>query len=130
VPAPPAARGNGGGGWTLAFDAFWQAYPRQAGRPAARRAWERALRRGADPAAIVAGAQRYAADPNRADEYTKNPEGWLDDGRWEDGPLPQRTQGLSRMQRALGASQAARSATARDSVVSLPPRGLAAGGQP
>jgi hypothetical protein len=127
VPSAPAARVNGGG-WALAFDAFWQAYPRKVGKQAARRAWDAALRRGADPAVIVAGAQRYAADPNRADEFTKYPQGWLRDGRWEDGPLPQRTEGMTRMQRAGQASAALREARTRDSVVSLPPRGLAAGG--
>lgn len=119
----PAARANGGS-WMLAFDEFWSAYPRKQGKQEARRAWNAALRRGADPGAIVAGARRYAADPNREPEFTKMAQGWLNGGRWADDPLPERTGGLSRTQRAARASRARRdlagAAFTRDSVVSLP----------
>jgi hypothetical protein len=40
---------------------------------------------------ILAGAKRYAADPNREDEFTAHPSTWLNQDRWLDGPLPQRS---------------------------------------
>jgi hypothetical protein len=86
APATPPGRSH-----DLAFAAFWQAYPRKVGKPKARQAWERALRRQPDPAAIVAGAQRYAADPARYDEYTAHPTTWLNRDGWDDPALPART---------------------------------------
>ena len=72
-----------------AFDEFWRVYPRKVGKRAAREAYEQATRE-AEPAAILAGAQRYAADPNREAQYTPHPTTWLRQGRWEDDPLPPR----------------------------------------
>jgi hypothetical protein len=81
--SPPA------GSMTVGFDAFWDVYPSTAGKAGARKAWAKAVRR-ASPADIIAGAKRYRDDPNREDRYTKHAQGWLNDGRWEDGPLPAR----------------------------------------
>ncbi len=83
------------------FDEFWQAYPRKVGKRAAREAYDQATRE-ADPAVILAGAQRYAADPNREAQFTPHPTTWLRQGRWEDDPLPprkaaQQTGGARRM---------------------------------
>lgn len=75
------------------FEAFWKVYPYKAGKIDARKAWGQALAKGADPRAIAAGAERYAGDPNREPQYTKMPAGWLRDGRWEDAPLPSRSNG-------------------------------------
>ena len=75
-----------------AFDAFWAAYPRKADKKKARQAWTRAIR-DADPKTIIAGAENYAADPNRVDQYTKLPASWLNAGAWENGALPERTGG-------------------------------------
>lgn len=73
------------------FDAFWRAYP-QAGRRdkiRARAAFLKAVK--LVPAdVLVDAAQRYADDPNRADEFTKLPSTWLNAGAWENGPLPPR----------------------------------------
>lgn len=71
------------------FDKFWVTYPRREGKEAARKAWRKAIRR-AKPAEIIAGAARYRDDPNRDPAYTKHPGPWLNAGRWEDDPLPQR----------------------------------------
>ena len=81
-PRRLAARGG--------FDEFWQAYPRKAGKRVAREAYEQAIRE-ADPAVILAGAKRYAADPNREAQFTPHPTTWLRQGRWEDDPLPPRS---------------------------------------
>jgi len=85
--APPAVRDDA---LTLVgFDAFWRVFPRKVGKPSAKRAWGRAIRR-ANPVDIIAGAERYRDDPNREDEFTKYPGPWLNDDRWEAPPLPPR----------------------------------------
>lgn len=72
------------------FDRFWDAYPRRVGKKAAYVAWTKAVTE-ADPETIIAGALRYANDPNRDDTYTAHPQTWLRAGRWDDEPLPART---------------------------------------
>lgn len=86
-PAAPARRPPQG--QLLGFDAFWREYPRKVGKPSARRAWDKAIRR-ADAARIIAAAAAFAADPNREAQYTAHPSTWLNDDRWEAGPLPER----------------------------------------
>lgn len=74
VPAAPPAT----------FDEFYFAYPRKVGRAAAQRAFERAAKT-TDPAVIVAGARRYAVDPNLPDkQFIPHPSSWLNAGRWDD----------------------------------------------
>ncbi len=93
-----------------AFLEFWAAYPLKRDKGKALPAWERAIRRivganegasygatGANLGALVGanrilvdGAIRYANDPNRVDQFTKYPEGWLNGDGWEDEPLPSR----------------------------------------
>lgn len=72
------------------FERFWDAYPRKSAKGTARKAWSRASLR-ADPETIIAGAERYAADGNRLDEFTAHAATWLNGDRWEDDPLPART---------------------------------------
>ena len=64
-------------------------YPRRQGRGAARKAWNAAIRK-AQPLEIIAGAQRFADDPNREPAYTPHPSTWLNQERWADDPLPRR----------------------------------------
>lgn len=71
------------------FAAFWQAYPRKKGKQQALRAWEKAIKTGADPTVIVAGAERYALERTGEDpQYTAHPATWLHAGRWDDEPDP------------------------------------------
>lgn len=71
------------------FEAFWAAYPRRSAKGAARKAWPKALRAaGGDPSVIVAGAERFARDPNRVDTFTPHASTWLNAERWSDPPLP------------------------------------------
>lgn len=72
------------------FDRFWKAYPRRTAKAQARKAFEKAVRR-ASPEGIIAGAQRYADDPNRDPTYTAHASTWLNGDRWTDEPLPPRT---------------------------------------
>ena len=69
------------------FDRFWAAYPKKVDKRAAFTAWRTATKR-AQPSAIVAGAERYAADPGRSPQYTKNPATWLRADSWDNEPLP------------------------------------------
>lgn len=80
-----------------AFERFWVAYPTEGRRdkPKARALFVAALKRRVDPADIIAGATRYAADPNRGAEFphqtsTKYAQGWLSGERWNDPPLAPR----------------------------------------
>ena len=75
---------------TEAFDRFWSVYPRKAGKQDAQRSFERALKV-ATLNEILAGAQKYADDPNRVAQFTAHPSTWLNQGRWSDDPLPRRT---------------------------------------
>ena len=72
------------------FDKFWNIYPREVGKQEAARAFIKALRL-ADPEVILAGAKRYAEDKNRLAVYTAHPSTWLNQGRWEDEPIPSKT---------------------------------------
>jgi hypothetical protein len=65
------------------FTAFWEAYPRKVGKPQARKAWRAAIKRKADPGAIIAAAKAYRDDPTRRAEFTKHPGPWLNDDRYE-----------------------------------------------
>jgi len=82
------------------FEAFWQAYPRKVGKKAARDAYDQAVQQ-ADPEVILQAAKRYADDPNREDQFTAHPKTWLNQGRWEDDPLPARSQQKAGGQRRM-----------------------------
>ena len=100
-PAPPAVREEG---LTLiGFDAFWRAYPRREGKGAARRAWDKAIRR-TRAEDIIAGAMRYAADPNRVDAFTAHASTWLNADRWTDEPLPARAGAAPARRSAMGST--------------------------
>lgn len=92
------------------FDDFWRAYPRRVGKRAAAAAWGRAVKRAA-PETIIAAAEAYAADPNREPAFTAHPTTWLNQDRWDDEPLPARSQrdprGHDQMMARLAALDAA-----------------------
>lgn len=74
------------------FDEFWDAYPKKVGKPKAKLAFSKAVKT-TSPKIIIAGAKRYAAsisakgdDPRGT--YTKHPQGWLTDERWNDAMAP------------------------------------------
>ena len=72
---------------TFAF--FWKVYPLKVGKQAAAKAWQNAIKK-ATAQEILAGAYRYANDPNRHPSYTAHASTWLNAGRWADDPLPAR----------------------------------------
>ncbi|MFI7014416.1 hypothetical protein [Streptomyces sp. NPDC050164] len=82
TPAPPVPEG---------FDEFWAAYPRKVAKGTARTAWSKALKRGADPAAITAAATRHAAQwraLNTSPQYIPYPATWLNGERYDDALEP------------------------------------------
>ena len=93
--SPSYYRANGSrisAGESMDFDDFWKVYPLHIGKIAARKAWAKALK--IDPgSAIIEGAVRYASDPNREPGFTAHPTTWLNQGRWDDDPLPPRLNG-------------------------------------
>jgi hypothetical protein len=83
------------------FEAFWNVYPRKVARGAAVLSWTRALKL-AEPATIIAAAERYAGERAGKDPtYTKHPATWLNHGCWTDEPMmpqppaPEMHKGLS-----------------------------------
>ena len=72
-----------------AFLRFWELYPRKTAKAKAVEAWDKAMRY-AKPEEVLAGAERYANDPNRVDSFTAYPATWLNQHRWNDPLLPER----------------------------------------
>jgi len=64
------------------FEAFWLAYPRQAGKRAALKAWHGATVRAGSPAPIMAGlaAHRFCAE----ERFIPHPSTWLNRDQWLD----------------------------------------------
>jgi len=74
------------------FDQFWEWYPRKVGKEAAKKAWDKA-RTKTDQQHILQGLENYRLDPNLpAKEFIPHPATWLNEGRWDDEPLPARGQ--------------------------------------
>lgn len=71
------------------FDIFWSIYPRHAAKQAALKAWIKAVQV-ESVEVILAGARRYADDPNREARYTAYPATWLNAHQWSDDPIPER----------------------------------------
>jgi len=65
------------------FAEFWAAYPRKTAKAAAEKAWPKACQR-QTPAAIIAAATRYAADPPDDPQFIPHPASWLNAARFED----------------------------------------------
>jgi hypothetical protein len=87
-PAKPARRGRPTD--DPDFDRFWAAYPKKADKGHALDMWRRHVTKGgADPQAVIKGAERYRDDPRRKPDYTKNAGTWLNGLCWEDQPAPQ-----------------------------------------
>ncbi|QDP64870.1 MAG: hypothetical protein Unbinned5081contig1001_27 [Prokaryotic dsDNA virus sp.] len=69
------------------FDRFWKVFPKKAGKPSARKAFEKAIKR-APAEIIIKRATRYAewlseASATEFRPHPKHPQGWLNDDRWE-----------------------------------------------
>jgi hypothetical protein len=76
------------------FAEFWRVYPKHVGEDAARAAFAKAVKRGADPAAIVQAAKLYAVsecariEREHTPQYTKHAGNWIKAGHWKDEAPP------------------------------------------
>jgi len=74
------------------FAEFYMAYPRKVGKEAARKAFLLATKK-VDASVILAGARRYASDPNLpGKQFIPYPATWLNHGQWDDEALPTRAE--------------------------------------
>jgi hypothetical protein len=74
-----------------AFEKFWSLYPRNTDKGGARKAWQKAVKK-AGILAVLAGVQAYARDPNLPEpQFIPHASTWLNNERWNDGPLPARS---------------------------------------
>jgi hypothetical protein len=86
----PKASGHDGDNITVAdtdlgFEEFWVNCPKKVAKEKARKAHAAAIKRGADPAKIIAAIKRYAIERAGQDPtFTKHPTTWLDDGCYDD----------------------------------------------
>lgn len=68
----------------MAFDTFWQCYPRRVAKLAAKKAYEKALKC-ATHQQIMEGVERYAIHTRSTEhQFIKHPASWLNAGCWED----------------------------------------------
>ena len=77
-------------GYSDEFESWWSVYPRKAGKRKAATAFTSARKR-ATLDELIAGARRYADDPNRVDEFTRHGATWLNGDGWLDEPEPVRS---------------------------------------
>lgn len=76
--------------YSAQFEVFWEAYPHKVDKARARKAFAKVDAKKLE--LVVEGAQRFADDPNLpAKAYIPYPATWLNNERWEDGPLPARS---------------------------------------
>jgi hypothetical protein len=67
------------------FDVFWDAYPRQVGKPKAKKAWSSILKADEHLADILDGVSHWKASQQWADpQYIPYPATFLNQRRWED----------------------------------------------
>lgn len=74
------------------FEEFYEAYPRHVGKGDAQRKFDAIVRaKKATAQQLVDAARRLAADPNLPEKkFVPHPATWLNQGRWDDEPLPAR----------------------------------------
>lgn len=83
-----ASRGGCHGG-DVAFERFWEAYPKRRGVDLARSFFKKAIEGGADAETIIAGAIKYAKEREGEDEkFTKFASNWLREKKWEEPAAP------------------------------------------
>lgn len=77
-----SATASDGSPYTDDFLEWWKHYPRKQDKGGAFKAWKKIKHATLDE--LIAGADRYANDPNRTDQYTKHAATWLNNRSWED----------------------------------------------
>jgi len=89
------------------FDEFYAVWPKKVDKPAARRAWAKAIKR-ATPEQIITAATAYRDNPNLPEKrYIRNPATWLNGDGWDDELPTARNNTLdNRRQQTLAAGHA------------------------
>ena len=96
TPAPGvcSTRGREAAAKLEGFESFWAAYPRKVAKPAALKAYAKALRRLTDPdgpGVILAGLRRHLpAWEDTEPDLVPHPTTWLNQDRFHDEPTPPR----------------------------------------
>lgn len=73
------------------FADFWSIYPRKVARRAAEKEWDKEMRAGTDPEAIISGLRgQLPALSRKEPQFIPHARTWLHQGRWEDEPEPER----------------------------------------
>lgn len=85
-PEEPASRSL----YTTEFEHVYELYPLKASKGAAFKAFQKAKKKIAI-SEIADAVARYRDDPNRDPKFTKHFATWLNQGCWDDDPLPPRT---------------------------------------
>ena len=75
---------------TWSFESFWNIYPRKTAKGAAHAAWLKAVKK-TSAQEIITAAEKYRDDPNREAGFTAHASTWLNQERWLDDPIPQKT---------------------------------------
>lgn len=94
-----------GNGLRERFVMFWTAYPRKVGKDAAWRAWQKRRPDEALLGQMVSTLGWQVQSPKWLEEggrYIPNPATWLNQGRWEDEPMPIQPQGPPTNKRIAG----------------------------
>ena len=81
------------------FDSFWAVYPKKKDKPRARKEFGYAIRR-VEFEVLLARAIVYRDDPNRDNQYTKDPSTWLHNDAWNNQPEPARGRKLTNAENA------------------------------
>jgi hypothetical protein len=72
------------------FAEFWLTYPKKVGKPAAEKAYKKAVKDGADPSQLVLVAGRFAKRMTDTDpKFICHPTTWLNQARYNDEPEPE-----------------------------------------
>lgn len=67
------------------FDEFWEIYPKKVAKQEAEKRWAKLMAKGVDAEAIISGAKVYATSVKNSErKFIKQPDGWLNSGRWTD----------------------------------------------
>lgn len=83
------------------FETAWAIYPLKASKKKAAESFAKALKE-VDLETLLDAITRYRDDPNREAKFTKHFTTWLNQGCWEDEPLPARSRTGSEQRLAVG----------------------------
>lgn len=76
------------------FDEFWSIYPRKSDKASAKKSFTKAIKK-VSWDVLHKSVTDYRDDPNRIPQYTLHAKTWLNNGRWDDEPLPARSSNTS-----------------------------------